>query len=71
MLAEWKETLLRYKVNIVSRLGILNIIPETLSRAFPEGVLKDDHRKPVTQSMTSQHFIIEEVFKNYECFSFG
>ncbi|OAQ22411.1 hypothetical protein K457DRAFT_131299 [Linnemannia elongata AG-77] len=45
MLAEWKDTFLWFKINIVYRLGILNIIPDTLSRAFPEGILKDDHHK--------------------------
>jgi len=54
MLAEWKETFLRFKINIVYRPGMLNIIPDTLSRAFPESVLKDDHHKQVTQSIASQ-----------------
>jgi hypothetical protein len=53
-LAEWKETFLRFKINIVYRSSIPNIIPDILSRAFPESVLNDDHHKQVAQGMASQ-----------------
>lgn len=36
ILAEWKETIFSYDFQIVHRPGILNIIPDALSRAFPD-----------------------------------
>lgn len=36
IIAEWKETIFSYDFKIVHRPGILNVIPDTLSRAFPD-----------------------------------
>jgi transposase InsO family protein len=36
IIADWKETLFSYNFDCVYRPGILNIIPDALSRAFPE-----------------------------------
>ena len=36
IIAEWKDTLFSYDFTLIHRPGILNIIPDALSRAFPE-----------------------------------
>jgi transposase InsO family protein len=36
ILADWRETLLNYNFQCIYRPGLLNIIPDALSRAFPD-----------------------------------
>ena len=42
ILADWKETLFSYDFECIYRPGLLNIIPDALSRAFPDELWKPE-----------------------------
>lgn len=51
MLADWKDTLFSYNFECIYRPGLLNIIPDALSRAFPDELYKmDDSTKGKTSN---------------------
>jgi hypothetical protein len=49
ILADWKEALFSYDFQCIYRPGLLNIIPDALSRAFPEELWKTEtaHARPL------------------------
>jgi len=51
IIADWRETLLNYDFQCIHRPGLLNIIPDALSRAFPDELWQYEERsKPVRKS---------------------
>jgi transposase InsO family protein len=51
MLADWKDTLFSYDFKCLYRPGLLNIIPDALSRAFPDELWKKEKITKVRQHM--------------------